>query len=138
MSNVPAPWLGMGVPSPMDLENPEGCPDWTRECPCKHQRVLPGQGIRLKFKVTALVSPLSDQYAPASAPGLAVTIYLPDSTEATPSVVNDALGYYHVDYVVPLTAPPGVALYRAQASGGTPAQNFTEQGKFHVRRLSFP
>lgn len=96
------------------------------------QAYKPGQGVRTSATIT-LDGVLTDPTSPT------VTVTLPGGVALSPAPtpVKDSTGLWHVDYVVPSSAQPGLAVER-WTSTGTASQSAVAEKRFQVSRLGTP
>lgn len=85
-------------------------------------------GATARFTIEAVVDGVLTDEA------LVATVAFPDGTIATPTVVHDAAGEYHVDVAVPNPMRAGIGVFRLQATGAPTA---LVERRFEVERLLF-
>jgi|GEM_PF-5628381 len=93
------------------------------------QTVLPGKSRH--STVTAKLSGLLSD--PTT---MVLSIIGPGGSVMLPTVVRDAAGTYHSDWVLPITAKDGVWVRRWVASGTLPSQTGIDEVRFIVPKLA--
>jgi len=93
------------------------------------QTVLPGKS-RHSAVTAKLLGLLVDPTT------MVLSIIDPTGAVTLPAVVRDSVGTYHSDYVIPITARPGVWVRRWVASGTPPAQTSLDEVRFIVPKLA--
>jgi hypothetical protein len=75
--------------------------------------------------------------APVNPPSVACTAHSPSGASYTVSVVNDSVGAYHADFLIPMTETAGIWISRWVAVGGIPSQDNLVEEQFQVVPLGF-